>query len=639
MGGVEAGGVLAGRYRLRAVVRRDGTGVVWLASDALRHEEVVLRAMPWVPPADDGGREPWRERAVREARALVRLDHPNVIGVIDMFEQDGRPWMVFDAAPYRFPYRTLSDLVRDDGPLRPAQAAGVGRHVLAAIRQAHAVGVLHRDVKPGSILLGPGNRVVLTDFGMVTADGSPTLTTPEPLIGSPRYMAPERARGEPATPAADLWSLGGTLYAMVEGRPPFDGDGTVAVVTAVLEGHPDPPARAGPLWPVISGLLRKDPRARPDAADVDWLLRRVAAPRAPAPMAAAPVAAPASAAPLPAGAAAAPGSSDAKARPDGPSSPGPVTPQQPGHGPDARTAADFVPGFGSPHPAPAAAGEPPDPGPAVAEPPDPVPAEAELPADAPAAAVPPARAPRRQWWVPSVTGGAVAVAAIVAIGMALWPAAHGLPALRSAVPGQVIAAAAVPLTRPGRWSAGPVPNAARARRGVTPGAAAPPPVRPAARIPSGAGSGSLPAGFTRYRDPTGFSIGVPDHWQVSHQGHLVYIQDPGSDRFLIVDQTRHPKPSPLADWREQEAARIGSYPGYHRIRLQAVRYTQAERAADWEFTYYDNGRLTHVLNRNILANARHAYALYWSTPASAWRASFHYFRAFASTFRPAPASR
>jgi hypothetical protein len=169
---------------------------------------------------------------------------------------------------------------------------------------------------------------------------------------------------------------------------------------------------------------------------------------------------------------------------------------------------------------------------------------------------------------------------------------------------------------------------------VPPGAAVPEPVRPVPPAPQRTRSGAVPAGFVRYRDPTGFSIGVPGNWRVSHQGHLVYIQDPNGGRFLIIDQTSHPRPSPLADWRQQEAARISSYPGYHRIRLQAVHYPQAERAADWEFTYDDNGQPTHVLNRNILASAHQAYALYWSTPARAWRASYHYFRAFASTFHP-----
>ena len=287
MGRAEPGRVVAARYRLRTVIRGDDMGAVWLAHDGLRHGDVVLRAIPWAPPSDDEEQESRRERLFNEAHALARLDHPNIVGVLNVAEDDGRPWLVFQATPYRFPHRPLSDVVRNDGPLRPDQAAEVGLQVLAAVRQAHTVGVLHRDIKPGSILLGAGNRVLLTDFCMVTADGLPAMTTLEELTGSPLYMAPERASGEPATPAADLWSLGAALYVAVEGRVPFDRDGTVAVLTAVMGSCPDPPRRAGPLWPVISGLLRKDPGARPDADAVDWLLRRVASGPYPPPVPAA----------------------------------------------------------------------------------------------------------------------------------------------------------------------------------------------------------------------------------------------------------------------------------------------------------------------------------------------------------------
>ena len=261
-------------------------GAVWLANDGLRHRDVVLRAIPWAPLADAQEQESRRERLLAEARAFAELDHPNIVRVLDVAEEDGRPWMVFEAAPYRFPHRPLSDVVRSDGPLRPEQAAQVGVQVLAAVREAHTVGVLHRDIKPGSILLGPGNRVLLADFGMVIAGGSPPLTAPEALGGSPLYMAPERASGEPATPAADLWSLGAALYAAVEGHAPFGRNGTAAVLTAVMNACPDPPRRAGLLWPVLSGLLRKDPCARPDADAVDWLFRRVAGEHGPPPLAA-----------------------------------------------------------------------------------------------------------------------------------------------------------------------------------------------------------------------------------------------------------------------------------------------------------------------------------------------------------------
>jgi hypothetical protein len=144
----------------------------------------------------------------------------------------------------------------------------------------------------------------------------------------------------------------------------------------------------------------------------------------------------------------------------------------------------------------------------------------------------------------------------------------------------------------------------------------------------------LPAGFTWYHDPTGFTIAMPSGWQVSHQGHYVYIQDPDSSRFLIIDQTNQPQPNALDDWRQQEAARMSSFSGYHQIELQAVPYAQAEQAADWEWTYYDNGQLTQVLNRNILVDSHQAYALYWSTPQAQWQASYHYFQTFAATFHP-----
>lgn len=285
MGSAEPGHVVAARYRLRTVIREDYKGAVWLAHDGLRHGDVALRAIPWAPPSYDGEQESRRMRLLSEARALAELDHPNIVRVLNVAEEAGQPWMVVQATPYRFPYRPLSEAVRSDGTLWPEQAAEVGLQVLAALRHAHSVGVLHRDIRPGSILLGPGGQVLLADFGMVTADGSPALTTLEELNGSPLYMAPERASGGPATPEADMWSLGAALYAAVEGRAPFYRDSTVAIVSAVINASPDRPRRAGPLWPVISGLLRKDPGARPDADAVEWLFERVAGWSGPPPLA------------------------------------------------------------------------------------------------------------------------------------------------------------------------------------------------------------------------------------------------------------------------------------------------------------------------------------------------------------------
>src|SRR6266487_1838605 len=275
MGSAEPGDLLAGRYRLQAVIGRGAMGVVWLAGDESLDRDVAVKEILWLHQLEAAGRETLRQRALREARTAARLNHPNIVGVYDVVEDDGRPWIVMPLVPHR----SLSDVMRDDGPLSPGRAAQVGLRILSAIRAAHAVGALHRDVKPGNVLLGPDDRVVLSGFGTAIADGSPTLTTSGALIGSPSYVAPERARGEPATPAADLWSLGATLYAAVEGRPPFHRDGKVAVLAAVIGDYVDPPSHSGPLWPLISALLCKDPSVRPDAAGAERLLQRVAGSR------------------------------------------------------------------------------------------------------------------------------------------------------------------------------------------------------------------------------------------------------------------------------------------------------------------------------------------------------------------------
>jgi hypothetical protein len=611
MNRAEPGALVAARYRLQAVVGRGGMGVVWRASDERLRRDVAVKEIIWPPQLGEAEQDKLCQRALREARTAARLDHPSVVRVYDVVEDDGRPWIVMPLIQYP----SLSEVVREHGPLPPSRVARVGVQIVDALQAAHAAGVLHRDVKPGNVLLGPQDQVVLTDFGMAIADGSTALTTSGVLIGSPAYMAPERARGEPATRAADMWSLGATLYAAVEGRPPFNREGALAILTAVVGGVPDPPLRAGPLWLVISGLLRKDPAKRWGASEAGRLLRQVAgagaAPGAPRPEATVPLAAA-----------------------DGPTASTVVT-GRPGRRRET-AAADGEPSWAAGS-AGAAGGGALIPG---LEPrPHPRP---DVPASSPPVRAAPGTgrgALRRRY---AVLGGVVAAALVVAVAIALIrsapvhqglaaPAAHRSPAAHqghqpsraSPAPSSPVSPVPISSTPPRPVHRRPVISGSPGRAGATPPA------------PGSSGRGALPAGFFWYHDPTAFSIGVPDGWQVSHEGHLVYVRDPGSGRFLIIDQTTHPKPSPLADWRRQQASRRDTYPGYHLIRLQAVHYAQAERAADWEFTYYTGGQLVHVLNRNILANAHHAYALYWSTPASEWQASLRYFRSFAATFRPA----
>ena len=219
MSSAEPGGVLAGRYKLRTVIGRGGMGVVWRARDEVLGRDVAVKEILWPSQLDAADEEALRQRALREAQTAARLDHPNIVRIYDVVEDNGRPWIVMQLVPYR----SLGDIVRDDGPLSPRRAAQIGLQILAAIRAAHAAGVLHRDLKPGNVLLGPEDQVVLTDFGTAIADESPTLTTSGIVIGSASYLAPERAGGQPGTPAADLWSLGATLYTAVEGRPPSTG--------------------------------------------------------------------------------------------------------------------------------------------------------------------------------------------------------------------------------------------------------------------------------------------------------------------------------------------------------------------------------------------------------------------------------
>jgi serine/threonine protein kinase len=272
MTSAQPGDLLVGRYRLHSVIGRGGMGVVWLAGDEMLSRDVAVKET--IRPPDLSGPE-WhaaRERSLSEARAAARLSHHNIVTVYDVIEHHDRPWIVMELVPYP----SLSEVIRDRGSLTPGQAASVGLRLLSALRAAHGAGVLHRDVKPSNVLLGPDGRVVLTDFGLAVIDAGPGMTVSGQITGSPAFMAPERARGERATPASDLWSLGATLYAAVEGRDPFQRNSTIAVLTAVVSDPPNPPELAGTLWPVLSGLLRKDPWSRLCADQTELMLRQIA---------------------------------------------------------------------------------------------------------------------------------------------------------------------------------------------------------------------------------------------------------------------------------------------------------------------------------------------------------------------------
>ncbi len=216
---------------------------------------------------------------LREARALARLNSPAIVSVYDVVEEAERHWIVMELVDAD----SLGEVIRAEGPLPPDQVAAIGLTLTEALAAAHSAGVLHRDIKPGNVLLGRDGHVRLTDFGIAATDGDSTLTGTGALVGSPAYIAPERVRGSSGTPASDLWGLGATLYAAVEGQPPFEGPETYAVLTAVVEGRRRPFQLAGPLRGLLADLLDRPAESRPDVAEVRRRLRPVAGGAVPVP--------------------------------------------------------------------------------------------------------------------------------------------------------------------------------------------------------------------------------------------------------------------------------------------------------------------------------------------------------------------
>jgi serine/threonine protein kinase len=257
-------------------------GTVWLATDRLLERRVALKEITFPVDLSAKEREVLRERTMREARAAARLDHPRVARVFDVVEQDGKPWLVMEHVHAR----TLQELLEERGPLPTPAVARIGLDVLDALDAAHEAGIVHRDVKPANVLVDDGGRACLTDFGIATTTGDSSLTTSGALIGSPSYMAPERAHGEEPRPPMDLWSLGATLYTAVEGRPAFDKGEAMATLMSVVSEHPAPMVRAGRLEPVLRGLMVKDPAQRSTVEQARQQLESVLTGADPAPPAA-----------------------------------------------------------------------------------------------------------------------------------------------------------------------------------------------------------------------------------------------------------------------------------------------------------------------------------------------------------------
>ncbi|WP_328469673.1 protein kinase [Actinoplanes sp. NBC_00393] len=551
----DAPALLAGRYRLAALLGRGGMGEVWLARDEVLERDVAVKEIDQ-PTAEDG--DAAARRTLREARAAARLSHPGVVQVYDVLQLDGRTWIVMEYVPSR----SLRQVVQDDGPLEPYRVARIGLDLLSALRAAHRVGVQHRDVKPANVLLADDGRVLLSDFGIAAVDDDAVISRSDVLVGSPQFMAPERAQTGAGGPEADLWSLGATLYAAVEGRAPFQRGSTMATLAALTTEEPEPPQRAGALRPLLDGLLRKDPAARMEAEDADSLLRRIIADLA----------------------------DEEPQRSWGPA-PGtqeepedqeePQGPQEPGDGSDRNAGTQLLP-------VPKTDGD-----------------------RAPQPAQP--KTPRR-----ALLAGAAALTALVAAG-AVWLVADQDPedpAAQRGQPGVTRSAGPDPVVQPGTSPTGAGPTGSSST-GAAPSATRPTENAPAS--PDGGAAGArpdLPAGWRDYRDATGFEVYVPSGWKRSKEGTMVYFR--GDGKVLGIDQTDRPKSDPVADWRSQSDYRVdrGDFPGYREIKIESVPYFR--KAADWEFTFSRNGVRQHVNNRGVVVADDKAYGFYWQTSDAAW---------------------
>ncbi|MFB6892722.1 serine/threonine-protein kinase [Kitasatospora sp. NPDC056327] len=596
------GRLLAGRYRLDAVLGRGGMGTVWRAEDEMLGRTVAVKELRMNASVDEDEKHRLIVRTLREAKATARIRHNSAVTVFDVVEEDDRPWIVMELVESR----SLADVVREDGPLAPARAAEIALDVLGVLSAAHALGILHRDVKPSNVLIGHDGRVVLTDFGIASVEGDSSVTSTGMLVGAPSYISPERAQGQKPGPPADLWSLGGTLYALVEGRPPYDRGSALATLTAVMTEELAPPANAGPLLPVIEGLLAKDPAERLTAPQTRSMLKRVVAEAVARAESTTeqdvPVAAPKGKPPV----AGLLGTVRAGSR-------------------AGDAGSGETPVGGSAAPATGSEGEPEEPETEAARP---VTSEWTLGATQAAGADP--RTGRRRLAVATAVVVLLLIAGVVALLQALGGSGDGGSAEGAGGTSPVVVSSdtgpdgAGPVTAsetsgPSEGpAAGPAPEPAPEPTPTpTPTATATPTPTP---TPTPTATGPVvPAGYHEYRDPSGFSVVLPD-WLQPSGSEPARRTFKGNGSTLRIEWTTSPGASALADWQASEPGLRGQVSNYQRVQLQSVAYREWANAADWEWT--NGSPRSHSLNRGFVTGspAKYGYAIYWTTPDADWSA-------------------
>ncbi|MFD6172086.1 serine/threonine-protein kinase [Streptomyces coeruleorubidus] len=653
--------LLAGRYRLGEVLGRGGMGTVWRAEDETLGRTVAVKELRFPSNIDEEEKRRLITRTLREAKAIARIRNNSAVTVFDVVQEDDRPWIVMELVEGK----SLAEVIREDGLLEPKRAAEVGLAVLDVLRSAHREGILHRDVKPSNVLIAEDGRVVLTDFGIAQVEGDPSITSTGMLVGAPSYISPERARGHKPGPAADLWSLGGLLYAAVEGAPPYDKGSAIATLTAVMTEPLEEPKNAGPLRDVIHGLLTKDPAKRLDDAGARAMLNSVIhAPEKtePEPLDATKVV------PLPAQ----PDKSSRKGSSSGAASKRGEEPAERLRGAlrSVRKAAAGTAGASAAsrtESADAAASSGPEGGKAGA---GSAGASVSKPGSASAASgavagagergtqgekagsggrssgwpvmtppdLPPRPAPPRAPLTDVVPRRTLVIIAVVValavIGTVLAIALSGddkdPKGAAGESGGKTVATASGSADTKGDESDG-----TRTDSGATPSA----PSKPASNSPSGdqaggsSGGGKGTAAESTHQGSQGYSIGLPKGWKYQSTGAA-------GDRFtgpdgqkLLIAWTSTPKGDPVADWKSQE--RFMQRAQYKKIRIEQVDY-RGWNTADWEFTYVESGTKYRTIDRGFVVDDRQGYALMYTAKAADWSGELRKetWRTLTKTFEP-----
>ncbi|MFJ8072604.1 serine/threonine-protein kinase [Streptomyces sp. NPDC096176] len=597
--GPTEGRLLAGRYRLGGVLGRGGMGTVWRAVDETLGRTVAVKELRFPNSIDEDEKRRLITRTLREAKAIARIRNNSAVTVYDVVDEDDRPWIVMELVEGK----SLAEVVREDGTLTPRRAAEVGLAILDVLRSAHREGILHRDVKPSNVLIGRDGRVVLTDFGIAQVEGDPSITSTGMLVGAPSYISPERARGNKPGPAADLWSLGGLLYASVEGCPPYDKGSAIATLTAVMTEPVDPPKNAGPLEEVIYGLLAKDPAQRLDDAGARALLTQVV--NAPEP----------AAEPEP--------SPEATRVIRLPSVP-PVPPAAPARQKDP--AADRVRGaLRSVRNAAAAAKAEPKPAPAP---------------DSSTRRTAPVRAPLTDV-VPRRTLVIIAVvAALAVLSTVLVLALGGGDDAGNQGKGDKAASAGATAGGGEGKATGGAGSDASPDSGDDPGkdqgkddgkddqggSTGTLGEQPSGK-PKGddAGGATLPAGYVMVsNDRWHFTMAMPKDFKltgVAGQNSGGKFSVDGGVPRVQVDFNNRPKDDAAAAWSAAVAGVSATSNGYKHLGIETVEYNGYPTVADWQFERNENGQRVRILNRGFKVDAKRGYSIMITCKASEWRSA------------------